>query len=711
MALLPSAGNDSTVGILIKTTADGSGAAQAQAEMKALGDEAASSGNKTSSFSSKMKDVGHQLTDVGKSLTTYVTLPIVGLGAMAVKSATDFQQAMTYIRTDAGDTTDNIQKLSNAVLELAQHSQFNADTLANGLYHIASLGLRGADAIKALNTAQQMASVGGADLESTATALGGAIVTGIKGVQDYTSAAGVLDATIGAGNMRMQDLVNAIGTGVLPVFKNAGLSITDFGAALATLTDNGQAADAAATHLRMTVSLMEAPSQKAAGVMESIGLKANQLGMDMQTKGLIPALQDLKKHLLDTFGTTAEGKNKMAQALTEMFGGGRSSAAIQTLVDQLDRVQNKEKQIGEQGGAKEFSKKVLEQAATPAAQFKTAMDAMNADLIKLGADVLPIAVRAMHDLAGGIGKVTDWFDHLSESHKKFVLIAAGIAAAIGPILVAVGTLITAIGAIAALSAPVLIVIGVIAGLAALAPLVIANWGKIKGFFEKLWQDIKGVFSTAIKDIGSGIDWLGSHWVGMVGYMIGFFATLPIKLPLLMIEAVAKIISYLTTIDWGHVFKAIGDAMWDVAKTDLEAMKWAFDQIMHIDWGKVLSFLVKSNVNFIIDLINGAIKGAFSGIPVIGSHIPQIPRFAAGTNYAPGGWSMVGENGPEMMYVPRGASIKSNAQSANMTNNNSQTINISNLVLPNVTNGPEFFRSLNQDSLNISKGMAPVQGMY
>src|SRR5438270_11937571 len=77
-------------------------------------------------FAGLWKDVGQQMTAVGRDMSTYVTLPIVGVAAAAVKSATDFQQAMTYIRTDAGDTTDNIQHLSNAVLDLAQHSQFNA---------------------------------------------------------------------------------------------------------------------------------------------------------------------------------------------------------------------------------------------------------------------------------------------------------------------------------------------------------------------------------------------------------------------------------------------------------------------------------------------------------------------------------------------------------------------------------------------------------
>jgi hypothetical protein len=45
-------------------------------------------------------------------------------------------------------------------------------------------------------------------------------------------------------------------------------------------------------------------------------------------------------------------------------------------------------------------------------------------------------------------------------------------------------------------------------------------------------------------------------------------------------------------------------------------------------------------------------------------------FASGTNYAPGGWSMVGENGPEAMYVPQGSMIKTNPQTSSLGNSNS-----------------------------------------
>ncbi len=96
------------------------------------------------------------------------------------------------------------------------------------------------------------------------------MVTGIKGTENMSEAMGILDATIGQGNMRMDGLVAALGTGILPTAKAFGLSLKDVGAALATLTDNGMGADEAATRLRMTISLMGAPSKKAADALKTI---------------------------------------------------------------------------------------------------------------------------------------------------------------------------------------------------------------------------------------------------------------------------------------------------------------------------------------------------------------------------------------------------------------------------------------------------------
>ena len=64
-------------------------------------------------------------------------------------------------------------------------------------------------------------------------------MSGIKGAQNYNQAMGALNATVGAGDMTMQDLADALSNGVMPVVKNYGLSLLDdVGAALATFGDN-----------------------------------------------------------------------------------------------------------------------------------------------------------------------------------------------------------------------------------------------------------------------------------------------------------------------------------------------------------------------------------------------------------------------------------------------------------------------------------------
>ena len=136
-----------------------------------------------------------------------------------------------------------------------------------------------------------------------------------------------LNAIVGTGNMRMADLVGALSTGILPAARSAGISLNDVGAAIALMTSNGIPAEDAASRLRMTLSLMEAPTTQATKALGQIGLTSTQLANDMRTKGLTFAIQDLEDHLAHS-GLTA---TEQAQVIDHAFGGGRTSSAILTL--------------------------------------------------------------------------------------------------------------------------------------------------------------------------------------------------------------------------------------------------------------------------------------------------------------------------------------------------------------------------------------------
>src|SRR5207253_5342985 len=110
------------------------------------------------------------------------------------------------------------------------------EALAKSLYRIESAGIRGAKALNLMTTAARGARIGHSDLEQTTLALVAAQKSGINGAQNLTQAMATIDAIVGAGSMRLEDLTKALSSGIVPAARQFGLSLKDMGAALATMT-------------------------------------------------------------------------------------------------------------------------------------------------------------------------------------------------------------------------------------------------------------------------------------------------------------------------------------------------------------------------------------------------------------------------------------------------------------------------------------------
>jgi TP901 family phage tail tape measure protein len=307
----------------------------------------------------------------------------VGL-AEGAKKAVAFEATMKRIQTQAGATAGDVGILSQQVLELGKTTQQGPQHLAEALYHLKSVGMDNVDAMKALKTASDLAAVGGADLEDTANALAGAWRTGIKGATSFADSARTVNAVIGAGNMTMQDMVAALGTGILPTAKTFGLTFSQVGAALALFTDEGIDSASAATRLRMSISLLAAPSRAAEKQLKSIGLTGNMLGQAMRgPDGIIGAIKLLSAHL-EKSGLDA---THQAALLSRAFGGGKSSSAILSMVNNLDVLEKKQAQVNNSMG--KYGPAVEAQRKTAAAQFALIKSNFEVFSIKAGDLLLP----------------------------------------------------------------------------------------------------------------------------------------------------------------------------------------------------------------------------------------------------------------------------------------------------------------------------------
>lgn len=379
-----------------------------------------------------MDRVNASITAAGARLTHSVTVPVVAAAAASVKFATDFQAAMTRIHTQAGGSARDVQVLSKQVLDLSKTTQQGPVQLADALYHLKSVGMDNVNAMKALAVSSKLAAVGHANLEQATNALAGAWRTGIKGAQNFGQAAATVNAIIGAGNMRMDDFTAAIGTGILPAAKTFGLSLKQVGAALALMTDEGVPAVDAATRLRMTFALIGAPSKVATKWLGDIHLKALDLATAMRhpNTGLIDAVTMLKDHL-EKFGGSAA---KQSMILARAFGGGRSSATIMSLINNLDVLRRKQQQVNDTVG--KFGSAVAAQGQTAQAKFAILVSNLQRVAVEVGNQVLPYVTR----LVQKVGDAVTWFGNLSSSTQGSIVKFALIAAAVGPVLSILGRL-------------------------------------------------------------------------------------------------------------------------------------------------------------------------------------------------------------------------------------------------------------------------------
>ncbi len=380
--------------------------------------------------------IGKKMTTLGKSLTKNLTLPIVGVGAAAAKLSMDFQRSMTLVSTQAGGSEKEVKKLGDQILKFASKGRFaqGPNELAKGLFDIESAGYRSSKAMKVLKSASDLATVGNADLESTTSALVGAMKTGIEGTGNMKEAIGLLNATIGAGKMHMEDLNAAIGTGFLGSAKGLGVSLQSVGAALAELTAQGVPANSAATRLRMTMSLLANPTSKAKDVLKEIGIGSETLATQMrQPNGLNKALETLQEHMKGL------SEVQQSQLLAAAFGGAKSGGTIVQLLGQLGDLNQKYEEIGKNAG--DFNKAVRETNADPEVKLQKAWSGIQASLIKLGSAILPEVVPIFSKLADTVSSIGDDFGALSPSSKKLVVEIGFFVAALGPGLTIAGKLV------------------------------------------------------------------------------------------------------------------------------------------------------------------------------------------------------------------------------------------------------------------------------
>lgn len=227
------------------------------------------------------------------------------------------------------------------------------------------------------------------------------------------------------------------------------------------------------------------------------------------------------------------------------------------------------------------------------------------------------------------------------------------------------------------------------------------WNAIKSAGETVFNAIKTTISTvwnAVKTVTSTI------WNGINGLISTLLNNLKRD-----ISNVFNLIKNIITTVWNTI-KSLTSSAWNSIKsfvmTPVNAIRDAVPSAFETMKNKISSVwegvknVIKAPLNAVISMINsfiGRINGLkipdwVPGVGGKGINIPKIPMLAKGTDYFRGGYAIVGEQGPELVQLPRGSKVYPNSETQAMLGG-TIAINIQNMTVRNDTDIEKISREL------------------
>lgn len=472
------------------------------AQMKEFGSVGA---QQVAAAGEKVKAVGDKMTTAGTAMTKYVTAPIVAVGAAAVSAFNEVDEGLDIIVKKTG--------ASGAALEDMEERAKNLATSIPTDFRTAG------EAVGEVNTRFDLT---GQALED----LSGKFIKFAKlNDTDVTSSIDAVQSAMAAFNLSgdkagyVLDVLN----------KSAQMTGTDVNQLSAELTGNAAA-------LR----------EMGFGIDGAVGFlaKLNKNGLDSGTvlSGMRKALQNatkdgksMERGLADLQMSLANTKNetKAMQIAAELFGSKSGPAMVQAIREgriSFDELSNAVKDAG--GSVEE----TFEATQDPLDEFKTTLNELKIVSMELVQAAAPLIKALAEGLKNAVQGLRSAWEGLSPQMQQTIIKLAGVAAAVGPLLVVGGKLVSGIGTIMTL-APKLVsafnavktafaavsaalaanpIALVIAAIAALVAAFIYCWNKFEGFrnfFLNAWEGIKQGVATAgawiIDAIGDIGDWFSN----------------------------------------------------------------------------------------------------------------------------------------------------------------------------------------------------------
>lgn len=380
------------------------------------------------SLQDRAVSTGQSMQRAGGAMTAGVTAPLAAMGAMSVRVAGNFDQSMQKSIAVMGDVDSAMREnLEATAREVANTTTHSASQAADSYYFLASAGLDAAAAMEAMPQVAAFAEAGQLKMaEATDVATNVMSAYNLE-ASEMSTVTDTLSSTVSNHNQTMQGMAQAMST-VAPIASSLGLSLEETSAAIGQMGDVGIQGERAGTALRNVFSQLSDESSTVSKELNDMGVATRN------SSGEVVSLTQLLENM--------ESAGVEAGDAAKVFGteaGPAMAALMQQGSDALAKNTQRLKQS--EGATKEMAQT---QRDTLNAQMQIARSNIEDVGIAIGGDLIPM----VSTLTGHISSVAKRFQGLNKDQRRAIIILGGVAAAIGPVLLVAGTLLTMLPAMA-----------------------------------------------------------------------------------------------------------------------------------------------------------------------------------------------------------------------------------------------------------------------
>ena len=500
---------------------------ETEEELKRLQEQAATTSTslaKIDEVGQKMESVGNSIAGAGKSMMP-LTLAIGGVGTAAVKTAADFDAGMSQVAAISGATGDDLEALRDKAREMGSKTKFSASEAASAMEYMAMAGWKTGDMLGGIEGIMNLAAASGEDLATTSDIVTDALTAFGLSAEDSGHFADILAAASSNANTNVS-MMGETFKYCAPIAGALGFSAEDTAEAIGLMANAGIKSTQAGTALRTIMN----------NLTGEVKISGKAIGdVTIATTNADGSMRDLSDILADcrtAFSGLSESEK--AQAAETLVGKNAMSgflALMNAAPEDIDKLSNA---IDNCDGTAESM------AATMQDNLAGQLTILKSQLEELAISFGEILMPAIRSIVSHIQGFIDKLNGMDESQKKAIITIGLVVAAIGPLLVIIGTVISKVGvamqgfvklagafnkikaaasagtgifgklgaAIGGVSAPVLAVVAVIAVLVAA---FVHLWNTNEGFREAIlgtWEKIKATVSNFVEGIRERLAALG-----------------------------------------------------------------------------------------------------------------------------------------------------------------------------------------------------------